>query len=206
MRPGFFLIHATGSEPAWTQVPTSSCSITAGLVFCGDRFDRPLAVDGRKFQLVVVVAGLQPGGRQQFRAGIQQIGYGVPAVRPVGGLGAGHYHVLAAENGVERAGVLDLFTRDVGTVVVRRVAADAEIVHQLAHVFGLRLGPLKVGRKEFDALVAHLRHGLDRALGILLERVAHGVEFDAQRDFRRGRKSRAQRERSRSRQREKGTA
>ena len=43
-----------------------------------------------------------------------------------------------------------------------RIAADAQVVHELTDLFGIILGPLIVGRKELHHLVAHFGYRGDR--------------------------------------------
>ena len=40
---------------------------------------------------------------------------------------------------------------------------DAEVIHELSHLFGLALGPVKVRSVKFDALIAHFGDGAHRA-------------------------------------------
>ena len=65
---------------------------------------------------------------------------------------------------------------------MRRKTPDAEIVQQLSHLLGLTLGPLEIGRIEFDALISHLRDGAHRALGVFFQFIADRIEFEANRN------------------------
>lgn len=90
--------------------------------------------------------------------------------------------VLAAEDMIAIARLGDVVLAQIVGVVVRGVATYAEVIEEFSHVPGLGLGPVEVGRVEFDALVAHLRDRAHGALEILLQGSAHGVEFEADRN------------------------
>src|SRR5208283_2247679 len=103
----------------------------------GDDLDGALALDGSEFQLMVVIAGGH-AERLQFGGGFGQLrGDGLPAIEAVGLAGAGPDDVLRAENLIE----LDRFANAFGgqriAAIVGRVAANAERVHQLAHLLGI---------------------------------------------------------------------
>ena len=114
-----------------------------------------------------------------FGGGVERARERFPAVETGGDLGGSDDHVLAAEDEVLVAGARDVLLVQVFGVVVRGVAANTEVVEELAHVFGLRLGPVKIGRIKFHALVAHLGDGLHGSFEILLQGVANGIEFEA---------------------------
>ena len=67
------------------------------------------------------------------------------------------------------------------SVVVGGEAADAQIVEQLAHFFGVIGRPLVVGREEFNHLITHLRDRTNGAHEVFGQLVAHGIEFEADR-------------------------
>src|SRR5215470_11202063 len=138
-----------------------------------------LAVDLAEFGFVIVIAHFQSSGLEFFGGGVEGIGDRLPAIGTGVGLGAGHDDVLAAECEIEVLRAVDLVWVEIVEVVVRREAADAEIVQQLAHVFGLLVGALEVGSIELDTFVSHLADGAYGRFGIFLELLADGVEFEA---------------------------
>ena len=79
---------------------------------------------------------------------------------------------LRAENQVQVSRALDVLRAEIVFVVVRRVATDAQVIHQLAHLLGLRLGPFKVGSVELDRLVSHLARPPAPCPRIALERAS----------------------------------
>ena len=64
-------------------------------------------------------------------------------------------------------------------VIVRRKTADAQIVQELFHFFGLRVAPFEVRSIEFQSLVAHRGNGPHGSLRIFFQFVADRVHFDA---------------------------
>src|SRR5216683_2844444 len=67
-------------------------------------------------------------------------------------------------------------------IIVGRKTMDAEIIEKLAHLFGLTFAPLEIRGVEFDALVSHLGNGTHGAFGVLFERVADRIQFEADRN------------------------
>jgi len=98
-------------------------------------------------------------------------------------LGTGNHHVLAPEDLVQVGSALNFVWSQVLHVVVRGVAADAEIVEQFSHVLGFRLGAFEVGRVELHTLVTHFRHRLHGPFRILLKLAANRVQLKTDRDI-----------------------
>ena len=62
------------------------------------------------------------------------------------------------------------------------VAAHLNAVELLTHLFGVvQVSQSIVGRVKLDAIVAHLRHLIERAGRILVEFVPHGIQFQPNR-------------------------
>src|SRR6202795_1486165 len=117
---------------------------------------------------------------------VQRVGDRLPAIQAGFWIRRSHAYVFAPQNQIHVASPADVLRAQVGTVVVRREAPDSEIVEKLSHLLGLTLGPLEVGRIEFDTLVFHLRDGAPRALQIFFTFVADRKESQAGRNrFRR---------------------
>src|SRR5258708_630752 len=93
-------------------------------------------------------------------------------------MGTGHHHVLATKNQVHVAGTIDLRRTEIIFVIMSGIAADAEVIHQFAHLFRLALTPLEIRSIELDALVSELSDRAHGALRILLERVTNRIQFE----------------------------
>jgi hypothetical protein len=118
--------------------------------------------------VVVVVGGLEPGELDLFGGRVQFLSDGFPALKPRLRLRAGHDHIFAAEDQVHVAGAIDILGAEILLVIMCRIALDAQVVEQFAHLLGLAFTPLEIGRIKFDALVSELGDRTDRAFGILL--------------------------------------
>src|ERR1035438_1565385 len=99
-----------------------------GLRVLGDNLDRTRTGCAGKFGLMVVVSGLETGGLQRFGGEVQFVGNGLPAIGAGLRIGPSQDDVLGAENQIEVASAVDVFRVEVIRVIVRGIAAHAEIV------------------------------------------------------------------------------
>ena len=68
--------------------------------------------------------------------------------------------------------MFETFTYEGIGAVVRGVAANAEFVHERAHVLGLLRRPAHIGRVKLHALISHFGDGANGTGKILLEFIA----------------------------------
>ena len=101
----------------------------------------------------------------------------------LGGVGVGiqprHDDVLVADGAVELDGLVELVGLEGVVLRVRAAADQAVVVEHLADIGGL----VVVVAGELDALVAHVRHGLEHAGQVLFGVLADRVQLQADGDL-----------------------
>jgi len=146
-----------------------------------DQLDGTAAGHGHELVGVIVIAGAQIE-RAQLIGGLgESVGDFAPAIQPIHASGAGHHDVAASQRLVELDRLGQALGAQVGEVVVRRIAADAQIVQQLAGLLGLAQRPGIIRAVELHHLIALPGDGAHGARQILAQLGAHGVEFQSYR-------------------------
>jgi hypothetical protein len=102
----------------------------------GDHLDGAAALEGHELVLVIVIAGPQAERAQRVGGLGERAGDLAPAVQSLDSPGAGHHDILAAQRLVELDGFGEELSGQIAGVVVGGVAADAQVVQQLAVFLG----------------------------------------------------------------------
>jgi hypothetical protein len=132
---------------------------------------------------VIVIAGAQTRGPELIRSLSERIGEGFPAIDPLHPAGAGHDDEFGAEDLIQIDGPLHTGGGKRGWTVMRGIAADAQVVHQLSDLFGIIFGPLIVGREELHHLVAHFGDCGDGGRQVFGQFATDGIKLQAHRNF-----------------------
>ena len=154
----------------------------AGLCVLRENVHRPRADFAAKFRLMIVIARFQSRSFELLRCGVQSVRDGFPRIGRRAFVRTRHHDIFAAKNFVHFDCVANFVGAEIAAIVVRRIAADAEVVEKLAHFFGLFHGPLVVRAVKFEALVTGLGHFADGAHRVFGEGVSDGVHLDAHGD------------------------
>ena len=143
--------------------------------------DASLTLDFFPLAGVIVKTGREAVLHEFRRGGGEIAGEFFPTLGTDSGAGGAREHEgFRAKNLVELDRAAHrLAGRERRETIVRRVAAQPEILELPANIFGERKRPPEIRRVELDALVAELGDGLERLGEILSEFATDGVELDA---------------------------